>query len=199
MEAHMTKGAWLAATFFACLCWGMAASQSQPSPDVCAFDRAKMLALDERSFDQDIEGGWRTLAMHEECWEITADLIRDYRQARASSSRILFWHEGQMRAFAGQTETAILLFEETRELIDLFGWNLYVDGTIAFLNKDKTALLKARATLATIPKPDGFQPSVKDAQGNIFKISWPLNLNVIDDLIKYFDQPYKIAYGCSAR
>jgi hypothetical protein len=67
------------------------------------------------------------------------------------------------------------------------------------LNKDKTALLKARATLATIPKPEGFQPSVKDAQGSIFKISWPLNLNVIDDLIKCFDQPYKIAYGCSAR
>jgi hypothetical protein len=111
----------------------MAASQSQPSPDVCAFDRAKMLALDEREFDQDFTGGWRTLE-REECWLIAADLIRDYRIAKSPNSKILFWHEGQMRAFAGQTEPAILLFETTREPVtsDSFGWNLYVDATIAF-------------------------------------------------------------------
>jgi hypothetical protein len=56
----MTRGIWLAATLFACPCWGMTASQTQPSPNVCAFDRDKMLALDEKGFDQDFTGGWRT-------------------------------------------------------------------------------------------------------------------------------------------
>jgi hypothetical protein len=129
----MKNRTWLAVTLFACLGWGMAISQSQPSPDVCAFDRAKMLALNERDFDQDLTGGWRTLAMHDECLLITADLIRDYLLAKSPTSKILFWHEGQMRAFAGQTEPAILLFETTREPVnDWFGWNLYVDATIPF-------------------------------------------------------------------
>jgi hypothetical protein len=193
----MTRGVRLSAILFACLCWGMAASQSQPSPDVCAFDRAKMLALDEREFDQDFTGGWRTLE-REECWLIAADLIRDYRIAKSPNSKILFWHEGQMRAFAGQTEPAILLFETTREPVisDSFGWNLYVDATIAFLNKDKPALLKARAALAKIPKPQNIDLSFKDAQGRVVQFTWPPNLQVLDDFLKCFDQPYKVAYGC---
>jgi hypothetical protein len=197
----MKNKTWLAVTFFACLGWSMAASQSQSSTDVCAFDRAKMLGLDEQAFDQDFTGGWRKLAMHEECWLDAADLLRDYRKAKSPYSKILFWHEGQMRAFAGQTEPAILLFETTREsnFDDLSGWNLYVDATIAFLNKDKPALLKARATLAKIPKPQNFDLSFKDTQGRVVKFAWPPNLNVIDDFIKCFNQPYKVAYGCTSR
>jgi hypothetical protein len=192
----MTRSVWLTAILFACLCWGMAASQSQPSPDVCAFDRAKMLALNESDFDQDFTGGWRTLE-REECWLIAADLIRDYRKAKSPYSKILFWHEGQMRAFAGQTEPAMLLFETTREPVnDWFGWNLYVDATIAFLNMDKPALLKARAALAKIPKPENFDLSFKDAQGRVVKFIWPPNLHVLDGFLKCFDQPYKVAYGC---
>jgi hypothetical protein len=192
----MRNKTWLAIALFACLGWGMAISQSQPSPDVCAFDRAKMLALDEQAFDQDFTGGWRTL-QREECWLVAADLIRDYRKAKSSSSKILFWHEGQMRAFAGQTEPAILLFETTREPVnDVFGWNLYVDATIAFLNKDKPALLHARAILAKIPKPQNFDLSFKDAQGRVVKFTWPPNINVVDDFINCFDRPYKEAYGC---
>jgi hypothetical protein len=194
----MKTGAWLAVTLFACLGWGMATSQSQPSPDVCAFDQTKMLALDERDFDQDFTGGWRTLAVHEECWLIAADLLRDYRKAKSPYSKILFWHEGQMRAFAGQTEPAILLFETTREPIinDSFGWNLYVDATIAFLNKDKPAVLKARAALAEIPKPENIDLSFKDAQGRVVQFTWPPNLHVLDGFLNCFDQPYKVAYGC---
>jgi hypothetical protein len=192
----MTRRTWLAVTLFACLGWDMAISQSQPSPDVCAFDRAKMLALDEQAFDQDFTGGWRTLES-EECWLVAADLIRDYRLARAPSSKILFWHEGQMRAFAGQTEPAILLFETTREPVnDWFGWNLNVDATIAFLNKDKPALLKARATLAKILKPENVDLTFKDAQGRVVKFTWPPNLHVIDGFIKCFEMPYDKAYGC---
>jgi hypothetical protein len=192
----MTRSVWLTAILFACLCWGMAASQSQPSPDVCTFDRAKMLALNESDFDQDFTGGWRTLE-REECWLIAADLIRDYRKAKSPYSKILFWHEGQMRAFAGQTEPAMLLFETTREPVnDWFGWNLYVDATIAFLNMDKPALLKARAALAKIPKPENFDLSFKDAQGRVVKFIWPPNLHVLDGFLKCFDQPYKVAYGC---
>ena len=192
----MKNRTWLAVTFFACLGWGIAVSQSQSSTDICAFDRSKMLALDEKGFDQDFTGGWRTLE-REECWLVAADLIRDYRQAKSPSSKILYWHEGQMRAFAGQIELAILLFETTREPVyDSFGWNLYVDATIAFLNKDEPALLKARAILAKFPKPENVNLSFKDAQGRVFQATWPPNLHVVDGFIRCFDQPYKIAYGC---
>jgi hypothetical protein len=177
-----------------------AVSLAQRTPDLCAFDRAKMLALDERAFDQDLEGGWRTLGALEACWPVAADLIRDYRLARAPGSGILFWHEGQMRAFAGQSERAIPLFEAAREPAnDGFGWNLYVDATVAFLNRDKPGLLVARAALAHIPKPDGVELSYKDAQGRVIEFTWPPNLDVIDDLIRCFDRPYKDAYGCSMR
>jgi hypothetical protein len=191
----MRNKTWLAVILFAYLGWGMAVSQS--SPEVCAFDRAKMLALDEQAFDQDFTGGWRTL-QREECWLVAADLIRDYRLAKSPASKILFWHEGQMRAFAGQTEPAILLFETTRESTfnDPFGWNLYVDATIAFLNKDKPALLKARAILAKIPKPQNVDLSFKDAQGRVVQFTWPPNLHVLDGFLKCFEQPYKVAYGC---
>jgi hypothetical protein len=65
------------------------------------------------------------------------------------------------------------------------------------LNKDKPALLKARAILAKIPKPQNFDLSFKDAQGRVVKFTWPPNLQVVDGFIKCFDRHYKIAYGCT--
>jgi hypothetical protein len=161
---------------------------------MCIFDRAKLLALDEHSFDQDMNGGWRTVAQREGCTEIAADLIRDYRETRGSTSTILYWHEGQLRAMAGSTEEAIRLFEKSRKTAgDAFGWNFYVDASIAFLKRDKLALLAAREALAGVPRPKDFDP--RDAQGNVVLVSWPPNLSIVDGLITCFDRGYKEAYG----
>ena len=62
-------------------------------------------------------------------------------------------------------------------------WNAYVLATIAFLERDREALVKQRDTIATGPKFQGAVP----------------NLEVVDRLIKYFDEPYAVAYSGKAK
>lgn len=164
--------------------------------DICSYDRSAILALDERAFDQDLNGGWRTLARQEPCLEVAADLIRDYRESHGLESTTLYWHEGQLRATHGATAEAIQLFEKSRDVsgADFWGWNIYVNATVAFLNQDKVALVNAREELARLPKPDDWQPP-RDPQGNLMDFTWPPNLNVVDMLVACFGQEYKEAYG----
>jgi hypothetical protein len=180
------------------LCLGACASADRDlatgvDGNPCAFDRAKLLSLDEHSFDQDMNGGWRSIAQREECTEVAADLIREYRETRGLTSSTLYWHEGQLRALIGSTDEAIRLFEQSRHVDDTFGWNLYVDASIAFLKGDKPALLAAREALSGLPRPEDL--SVQDAQGNVVEVSWPPNLSVVDGLIACFGRGYKEAYG----
>ncbi|HEX9876025.1 MAG TPA: hypothetical protein VGC50_05165 [Gammaproteobacteria bacterium] len=152
------------------------------------------MSLSERDFDQDMSGGWRTLAAREACLEVAADLSRDYREDRGLTSAILYWHEGQLRAAAGDVERAIRLFMESRVTgNDPYGWNPYVDATIAFLRRDFAALTDARETLARMPKPDNFP--VFDADGKPMDVSWPPNLDIVDHLIACFERDYMTAYG----
>jgi hypothetical protein len=152
----------------------------------CSFDREAVLSLDQQAFDQDMTVGWQAIALRgEPCIEVAADLIRDYRDVHDLEAEILYWHEGQLRAAAGQVQEAIELFEEARRpSADGTDWNLYVDATIAFLNQDRSALLAAREALAQLPPPAGS-----------IGVPWPPNLNVIDMLIACFGQPYIQAYG----
>jgi len=158
----------------------------------CSFDREKLLALDQNAFDQDMNGGWRKLAVNPKCRTIAADLIRDYRQHHQNNSTILLWHEGQMRADAGETAAAIDLFRRSYKPDDPAGWNLYVDATIAFLQGDRAAFDAARAELAALPVPEWFK-DMKDPTGNA--IEWPINLKVVDGLGHCFGRPYREAYG----
>lgn len=160
----------------------------------CAYDHTKMLAMEFYAFDQDMTGGWRSLDWS--CQPQILDLLHDYREAHKqdlpkSRYNLLAWHEGQVRANMGDYVTAVPL---------LSGWledpmaviRDYAQATIAFLNRDKPALLAARAKLAAEPMPEGFDPS---SLGN-FK--WPLNLNIVDGLAGCFDKPYEEAYGSEA-
>ncbi|MEA5444420.1 hypothetical protein VCB98_01130 [Gammaproteobacteria bacterium AB-CW1] len=161
----------------------------------CDYDHDAMMALDQNAFDQDMEGGWRTLH-RAGCTEEAADLIRDYRRHHDNDAPILLFHEGQMRAQAGQTEKAIPLIEQTyRNDEDRGGWNFYVDGTIAFLEGDRKALKAARERLADVPEPEEFAPV--DTLGNPVDMPWPPNLPMLDRLIDCFDSDYAEAYhGC---
>ena len=170
-----------------------AAITAAPPADPCAYDRDGLLALDQNAFDQDLKGGWRVLAENPHCYIAAADLIRDYREAHHSSDSILFWHEGQMRASAGQSHAAIALFEQSRKAQDPFGWNFYVDGTVAFLRHDRAQLQAARDKLAALRKPKDFHPVGPD--GKPFEIKWPPNLNILDGFLTCFDRSYDQAYG----
>jgi len=175
----------------------------------CDVDRTRLLALDETQFDQDMSGGWRALAAKPGCNLAAADLLRDYRQAHRNEAGILYWHEGQLRAFAGQSQEAIALMERSRKpaAADRGGWNPYVDATIAFLRKDRAALDNARLKLAAVQPPigkgappviDGFM-EVDFADGQKRKIRWPPNIDVVEGFVHCFDKPYGAAYASECR
>lgn len=148
-----------------------------------------MLALGIHAFDQDMNGGWRPLAAREGCAGEAAELIRKYREFVENRTRILYWHEGQLRARIGETERAIELFDRSRRRnSDEYGWNHYVDATIAFLRRDRSALEAARARLArsTIPEWERSRPNPQ-----------PMNMHVVDRLITCFGRTYQEAYGAA--
>jgi len=179
---------------FLALLLAMAANNA----DGCRYDRAAMLALEEDAFDQDLTGGWRALEQRG-CKTEAADLLRDYRDAAPRRRAfLLFWHEGQLRADLGQTDAAIILFEHSYrpDNDDHIGWNRYVDGSIAFLRQDRSALQNARDTLSQLPSPK--EPPSFTINGQKIAMEWPPNLNVLDGFLKCFDKPYAVAYASTA-
>lgn len=164
----------------------------------CIADRDAFMAMDYWTFDQDPDGS-RTVFAKPGCELAGADLVRDYHAALREKGEpvthafpqgtitfsetgevaMLYWHEGQVRAFEGQTELAIRLFEKTIAA----GWrnnagnHHYALATIAFLKHDYDSLMAERAGLAGSVKPGD------------------LNLGVVDGLIACFDRSYKDAYG----
>ena len=169
-------------------------AQGQPAP-ACSYDRQAMMALGQHDFDQDLQGGWRPLADRAGCRLVAADLIRDYRRAHRSEDRILFWHEGQLRALEGHTEAAISLFEHARRSdSDVIGWNHYVDATIAFLRRDRSGVLAARARLVALPRPENFVRV--DSAGR--PLVWPLNLRIIERFVSCLGRTYAKALGDSS-
>ncbi|WP_298464701.1 hypothetical protein [uncultured Erythrobacter sp.] len=171
------------------------AETTAPAPD-CSYDLDAMLALNRQAFDQDIpDGGWRALSKAD-CHEEAAELIREWRHEKRDHVSILYWHEGQMRAFAGQTNEAIALFELTRSSQDEdadFGWNHYVDGTIAFLRQNREGLARAMERLSTVPEPEN--NSFTQPDGTVVTMSWPPNINVLRRFDFCWGRSYADAYG----
>lgn len=170
---------------------------AKAEPD-CSYDLDAMLVLDRQAFDQDIpDGGWRRLS-RDGCDIEAAELIRAWRHEKRDHNSILYWHEGQMRAFAGQTNEAIALFGRTYAAPEDdadFGWNNYVSGTIAFLERDRRRLRLAMERLRAVPEPES--NSFTRPDGTIVRMSWPPNLNVLEGFEACWDKPYKVAYGPS--
>ena len=173
-------------------------------PKSCAYDRARLLALNESQFDQDMAGGWRALVSRPGCGLVAADLLHDYREANADASGLLFWHEAQIRAEAGQYPQAITLMKRAYKPVDKdnAGWNPYVDATIAFLRRDRAALQQAQTKLAAVQPPvrAGIPPVINGYMevdmddGSKANIRWPPNIDVVEGLVNCFGKPYNEAY-----
>ncbi|KLJ02523.1 hypothetical protein [Luteimonas sp. FCS-9] len=174
----------------------------EPAPVDCSVDRDAMLALSIDAFDQDIDGGWRPLGEGRGCHLAAADLIAEYRRVHRPEGRnLLDWHEAQLRAKAGQTTEAIALMRRSIREVDgeLTGWNAYVAGSIAFLERDRAALQAARETLSTVAPPPGLQSpagavTVQGPDGKPIEIPWPPNLDVLEAFERCFDASYQQAY-----
>lgn len=167
----------------------------------------RLMGLSYRDFDQDFKGGWRAIDYKDGCGPVAAHILKSY--LTASKNRFtdhtssVKWHAGQVLAGIGRYEEARTYFEQTYKSADSLGdWNLYVDGTIAFIKRDKSALIAARDKLAKIPVPE----ALKNARRQFLKdnpnitmpkgfIDEPGNLSVLNQLITCFDKPYSEAYG----
>jgi hypothetical protein len=173
-----------------------------PISNDCSFDANQSLLLSYKDFDQDMAGGWRTLETRG-CQLAAADLIRTYRHQKQELSggerSVLSWHEGQLRAIAGDYKSAIPLLLGGVPENDPIDFVDYALGTVAFLQRDIQGLRAARSRLASAPRPatiPGPDPSGKKDRNVEVKVNWPPNLNVLDGLIRCFDKPYKQAYNC---
>ena len=179
----------------------------------CPVDLDSMLTLSPYDFDQTGKG-WRSLDAKPGCHAAAADLIANYRRANwgkidANGVAISYWHEGQARAMAGETELAIPLLlagvnpgftgagpDVDRQTSTMGMANVeYALATVAFLRGDLPALKSARARLAEIPAPEFYKKIRPEPVG---AAKWPPNLNVVDGLIACFGKPYAVAYGCRA-
>ncbi len=169
----------------------------------CAYDRDTLLALDYAAFDQDMHGGWRPVAAVEGCELTAAGLIHDWRLAHtgldSDQNRTVTWHEGQLRAAAGDNIGAIPLIAVSEGNPDP-AMQDYAAATVAFLERDKTGLVAARDKLATEPKPDGWDAAAADFRTKYgVVLAWPSNLDVVDGLVACFDKPYSQAYDTACR
>jgi hypothetical protein len=168
-----------------------AAPAPAPSASSCAYDREAALALGFNRFDQDPEAGWRRLAAIPSCKAEAANLIHDYRSFMLAVMPVLYWHEAQLRAEAGDTAAAVSLMERSRQPdeADASGWNPYVDATIAFLRGNRAAFDAARTKLLALPRPAHLSADRE----------WPPNAQVVEGLNKCFGQSYAVAYGDACR
>jgi len=188
------------------LAWLSACASSPPlqkyvadDGTACVADRDALMHLDFWTFDQDPERGIRKVLDKQGCDLAAADLMADYHArliekgervaykfpdqevvfSETGEVGMLYWHEGQVRAFAGQTDRAVELFRKSiaADLYDNAAKKHYALATIAFLQHDKDALLAERGALAGIaPEND-------------------LNLGVVDGLVACFGKSYDVAYG----
>lgn len=190
---------------------GTVACQQVPAgalvPSDCAYDAHQMLAMDVETFDSTPDSGWRVVANIPGCEAAGADLLATYRENKSGLSPAdvtgLLHHEFQLRAASQQNDVAM---EIARQLIAARAGDpvmrSYHEAELAFLARDLKALKAARARLAGIPKPDGFDQGVA-----VFKAKypdypppiWPMNLDVVDGFINCFDKPYAEAYKFSCR
>ncbi|MBO9518842.1 MAG: hypothetical protein J7493_12310 [Porphyrobacter sp.] len=160
------------------------------------------------AFDQTEGKGWRPL-YDAHCFTEAAELLREWQVRHRgdfdptkpmdrSILEFLPWHEAQMWASGGRNDVALPMFESTHKTGEgslVVAWNHYVDGTLAFLRRNRPALETAIAELAVVPKPPGWD-NARGADGQPISMAWPQNLDVLQGLLRCWDQPYAVAYVC---
>ena len=153
--------------------------------NISPAEEEKLLSMSYDIFDQS-ENGWRQYAKNS-CYYQTGNLIDTYLEKNKNLLQDwqiigITWHAGQMYAFNNNYEIAKTRFEHSINPNEPentpIRWNDYVNATIAFLNGDMTKLKFYRDKIANGPTFNGKKQ----------------NLDVVDNLIQYFGQPYSVAY-----
>jgi hypothetical protein len=169
----------------------------EPERPECAHDREAILALEFVAFDQTAGSGWRPL-YDAGCYKEAAELVRDWGARHGQTQSVILLHEAQLWGYAGRSDLAIPLFErQFRETEDETSDDrkLYIEGNLAFLQRDRARLEAATAKLAALPRPTNWGNAV-DAHGKPIQRAWPLNLNVMQALLRCWDETYEVAAHC---
>ena len=184
----------------------LAQTQTQLSVAECDASPGKYIDMGFMEFDQTMDGGWRVIARKKGCELVAADLIAVYREKALDRAYSLDWHEAQVRAHAGQTDKALELFrrnlayEKARPVEHRSDSNiLKAEATVAFFERDLDKLRAARAELAALPKPPGYDDGIakfKQRYPDLTPPTWRLNLDILDGFIRCFDMPYSEATEC---
>lgn len=188
---------------FALLLVGSGQAATGPYP-YCSAPGPSVLSLSYEAFDEP-GSGWRRWG-EGGCEGTAAKLLSDYRRSNASrlsswQVSSLVWHEAQVRAAVGETAQALPLFREAMTESDDEATRLYALATIAFLERDREALVQAQGQLAAIPEPPDFARAADAyvARYQLPRPVWPTNMDIVNDFVRCFDASYKIAYaGCAA-
>lgn len=146
------------------------------------------LDLSYEEFDQTMDRGFRALA-NMGCQAEAADLIERYIEANDAPQRSLTWHVAQLRAFTGDYERAIPFARASLNENEVIGpeslhWNEYVLATIAFLERDRNALVRHR---------DHVAGGIDGHPGN------RMNLRLLDSLVRHFEESYQHALEKASR
>ncbi len=182
----------------------LALGQTQPVGSVPYCSLAKYTSITQ-SYDDFESGsnGWRQWGENG-CYSEAAELLANYRRENdaslgAAPRNSLLFHEAQLRASAGENSAAEDLIDEIETRSVIAPVAIYYAATAAFLRNDKVRLEQMRKELSEMPMPKEFEDARRryvEANGGEGP-KWPMNLDVVDDLIKCFGQPYLIAYSCS--
>lgn len=171
--------------------------------DRCAYDLGAMMNLDYEAFDSTPEQGWRIVGNTPGCETQAADLVARYRTEKIDEQRrALMHHEAQLRAASGQTEAAIALMEQLREMQTAPEMVAYSDAEIAFLRGDLPALMAARDRLLAVPPAPGFEEGAARFRSRYPTLPppvWPLNIDVVNGFVACFGRPYSEAYTAPCR
>ncbi len=135
------------------------------------YDRLMALAIED--FDQS-EAGFR---QYSDDYLLVSQLIPEYidqNNLKPEFARNLRWHLGQIHAFNEDYEKAISEMKKAYAGGSVT-WLCYVDGTIAFLERDKKGLDEA---LRLLRRQD----------------NW-MNIEVLESLVRHFEKPYMEAYN----
>ncbi|WP_067664798.1 hypothetical protein [Ferrimonas marina] len=161
---------------------------------------SQQMTLSFKAFDQTPDQGWRRY-YDRGCYSQAAQLLVAYVEThpeRAERYTILLMHTGQLLAMSGEDDAALPYLRRQRALEqgkDNPYWDnaAFTDAHIAFLQRDKAALIAARDRIAKKqPIPD--------------TSDWPdwmrgkiANLDVVEGFLHCFDRPFAEAYGQDCR
>jgi hypothetical protein len=150
----MSRPCYILTVFLAALC-------ASCGGDRDARDRDAFLSLPYRQFDQTPGSGWRVMAERQQFAE-AAKLVEAYLALHpelvSKERALLHFHAAQLLAVASRGSEALAHLELTAVPDDTPGfpafparWNDFVAATKAFLLRDRSGLIAARARMASGP------------------------------------------------